>query len=211
MKLGRSGSGRKLLGSASFRRAGWVLPDSAKRELLARGTIGKATVLRVRGGRFTVEVRVASAEPYRTEVRDTFTEMERELMLPGDVLECRVDPGDRRRLILRPPRVSVDQSQLSQAKILADGRRGQATVLASTATGRNAPKNGWPILRFDLELTAWDEREPWRVRVKQPVPMSAVPMMALGQQLVVAFFSVDDGESVAVDWAASTLKQTTNG
>jgi hypothetical protein len=179
-----------------------MLSEIAKGELLARGMRGEAIILRVRGDEFGILIQLDDRrgwEPYAAKVRDRFTDSERARMRPGDLVECRVDPGDRDRILLRPPEPTVDPGKLSGAGLLTDGRRASATVLAATATGRHTP-DGSPILRLDLELTARDEPAPWRVRTEQPVPMTAVPMMELGRRLTVAFFSVDDGESVTVDW-----------
>ncbi|WP_280362410.1 hypothetical protein [Nocardia wallacei] len=37
----------------------------------------------------------------------------------------------------------------------------------------------------------------------QPVPLPSIELVDLGRHLEVAFFTVDRGESVAVDWEAS--------
>jgi hypothetical protein len=76
-------------------------------------------------------------------------------------------------------------------------------VLAASPVAADYTGVDNPVLRLDLELHAWDEPAPWRVRVVQPVPLSAIDLVDLGCRLEVAFFTVDRGESVAVDWAAS--------
>ncbi|WP_458688008.1 hypothetical protein [Nocardia tengchongensis] len=101
------------------------------------------------------------------------------------------------------PAPPPDSSRTNIAKILADGRRARATVLAATPVAADYTGRDDPVLRLDLELHAWDEPGPWRVRVVQPVPLSALELVDLGRHLDVAFFTVDRGESVAVDWAAS--------
>lgn len=178
-----------------------MLTEAAKRELLARGIRGEAIILRVRGDEFGISVQL-DGEPYPAKIRDTFTDAERARMQPGDIVECRVDPGDLDRILLCAPQRIFDPGTMSRGTAPTDGRRAEATVLAATATGRHTP-DGSPILRLDLELTARDEPVPWRVRTEQSVPMTAVPMMELGGRLAVAFFSVDDGESVTIDWRAA--------
>ncbi|GAB2654761.1 hypothetical protein ACWDYH_15635 [Nocardia goodfellowii] len=188
-----------------------MLSDSARRELLLHGATASATVLGVRrdaAGRaepecvFTVQVRLDGVQPYETRVRQRVPVADLEGMQPGDVVCCRVDPGDPDRLVLYVPD-SGDATSVSVAKILANGRRADATVLAAAPVAADYIGREDPVLRLDLELRAWDEPKPWHVRVLQPVPLSAIGLVDLGQHLEVAFFTVDHGETVAVDWAAS--------
>ncbi|MEU2257534.1 hypothetical protein [Nocardia xishanensis] len=206
-------------------RAG-ALSDAARRELLIRGTAGSATILGVRkssappfplpfvagpgpqprrgvpGHVFWVRVRIEGERPYETRVRQRVREEDLEWMQPDDVVACRVDPGDMDRVVLYLP--DADEAvRTSIAKILADGRRADATVLAAAPVAADYSGLDDPVLRLDLELRAWDETLPWRVRLIQPVPLAAIGLVDLGQHLEVAFFTVDRGESVAVDWAAS--------
>lgn len=180
-----------------------------------RGALGSATVLGVRasskatagepaapGHVFWVRVLVDGIPPYETRVRQRVSAANLEWMQPGDVVCCRVDPGDRDRLVLYVPDFA-ETGRASIAKILADGRRADATVLAATPVAADYSGRDDPVLRLDLELRAWDEPTPWLVRLVQPVPLSAIGLVDLGQHLEVAFFTVDHGESVAVDWAAS--------
>lgn len=206
-------------------RAG-TLSGAARRELLLRGTEGVATILGVRrspmlagfglsgadagndeaGQVFLVRVRIDGAEPYETRVRQRMRAEDLERAQPGDVVCCRVDPGDRDRLVLYLPDID-EADRVSIAKILADGRRAEATVLAAAPVAAGYSGHDEPMLRLDLELRAWDEPTPWRVRFVQPVPLAAIGLVDLGQHLEVAFFTVDHGESVAVDWAASLGEQ----
>ncbi|MCX4093301.1 hypothetical protein [Nocardia sp. alder85J] len=179
-----------------------AMSETAQRELLRRGVAGTATILGVRADRFWVQVRVEERTPYETRVRQRVPETDLRLMQPGDVVGCRVDPGDRDRLVLHVPGPG-ETGRVSIAKILADGRRADATVLNATPVAADYTGRDNPVLRLDLELHAWDEPAPWRVRVVQPVPLSAIELVDLGSRLEVAFFTVDRGESVAVDWAAS--------
>ncbi len=179
-----------------------AMSESAQRELLRRGLAGTATILGVRADRFWVQVRVDGQTPYETRVRQRLPDADLVLMQPGDVVGCRVDPGDRDRLVLHPAGPG-QTGRVSIAKILADGRRADATVLAATPVAADYTGRDNPVLRLDLELYAWDEPGPWRVRIVQPVPLNAIELVDLGRHLEVAFFTVDRGESVAVDWAAS--------
>ncbi|MEV4237268.1 MULTISPECIES: hypothetical protein [unclassified Nocardia] len=170
--------------------------------------MGTATILGVRPRRsepghvFWVRVQVEGALPYEARVRQRMREDDLEWMQPGDVVGCRVDPGDRDRVVLYVPDIA-ETGRASISKILADGRRADATVLAAAPVAADYAGRDDPVLRLDLELRAWDEVKPWRVRLIQPIPLAAIGLVDLGQHLEVAFFTVDRGESVAVDWLAS--------
>ncbi|WP_281033298.1 hypothetical protein [Nocardia concava] len=199
-------------GSRGLTRRGPALDDAARRELLLHGTEGTATILSVRsttktfpaepGPEFWVRIQLEERHAYETRVRQRVSASDQEWMQPGDIVCCRVDPGDHDRVVLYLP-APEETSRTNIAKILADGRRARATVLAATPVAADYTGRDDPVLRLDLELHAWDEPGPWRVRVVQPVPLSAMELVDLGRHLEVAFFTVDRGESVAVDWAAS--------
>ncbi|MEC3955227.1 hypothetical protein VMT65_19455 [Nocardia sp. CDC153] len=154
------------------------------------------------GWEFWVRVQLEDRHAFETRVRQRVNASDREWMQPGDIVCCRVDPGDNDRVVLYLP-APEETSRTNIAKILADGRRARATVLAAAPVAADYTGRDDPVLRLDLELHAWDEPAPWRVRVVQPVPLSAMELIDLGRHLEVAFFTVDRGESVAVDWAAS--------
>ncbi|WP_378736929.1 hypothetical protein [Nocardia brasiliensis] len=219
MNMASANSGWRLLGRRprTFGLRITAMSDAARRELLLRGTLGSATVLGVRpsskatepdadgvaaGHVFWVRVQVEGMPPYEARVRQRVSEANLEWMQPGDVVCCRIDPGDRDRLVLYVPDFA-ETGRASISKILSDGRRADATVLAATPVAADYSGHDDPVLRLDLELRAWDEPAPWHVRLVQPVPLAAIGLVDLGQHLEVAFFTVDHGESVAVDWPAS--------
>ncbi|MGO4614034.1 hypothetical protein AB4305_26355 [Nocardia sp. 2YAB30] len=210
MSMVSANSGWRLRGRAawSFGLRFATVSDAIKRELLIRGMTGSATILGVRPRRtepghvFWVRVQLDGEFPYETRVRQRTTAADLEWMQPGDVVRCRVDPGDRDRVLLYAPDIDVS-GRASIAKILADGRRADATVLATAPVAADYTARDDPVLRLDLEMRAWDEPKPWRVRLVQPVPLGALGLVDLGQHLEVAFFTVDRGESVAIDWVAS--------
>lgn len=222
MNMASASSGWRLRGRRSHTfgvRVG-AISDAARRELLMRGALGSATILGVRpsskagepdsrtasrrepGHVFWVRVLVDGTAPYETRVRQRVSAADLEWMQPGDVVCCRIDPGDRDRLVLYVPDFA-ETGRAGIAKILADGRRADATVLAATPVAADYSGRDDPVLRLDLEVRAWDEPTPWLVRLVQPVPLAAIGLVDLGEHLEVAFFTVDHGESVAVDWAAS--------
>ncbi|MBF6205997.1 hypothetical protein IU483_18150 [Streptomyces gardneri] len=209
MGMRSANSGWRLRERArNFRLRGATVSDVTRRELLIRGEAGTATILGVRPRRtepghvFWVRVQLPGEFPYESRVRQRVADTDLEWMGPGDVVCCRVDPDDRDRLVLYVP--DLDESgRASIAKILADGRRADATVLAAAPVAADYSGRDDPVLRLDLELRAWDEAKPWRVRLVQPVPLHALSLVDLGRHLEVAFFEVDRGETVAVDWTAS--------
>lgn len=153
------------------------------------------------GYTFRVRVRLPGLAPYEAQVRQRVSGAELDRMRPGDLVCCRVDPRDRDRMVLYPPG-EADPGRAALAKILADGRRATATVLAVNPVAVDYCGCDDPVMRLDLELRAWDEPDPWHVRVVQPVPLSAIELLDLGAKLRVAFFTVDSGDSVAIDWEA---------
>ncbi|MGA6207180.1 hypothetical protein ACPESR_20780 [Nocardia testacea] len=190
-----------------FRRRGEAPTGPDRRDLLATGTAGSATVLATRtrrtepGYTFRVRVRLPGLPPYEAQVRQRVSGAELDRMRPGDLVCCRVDPADRDRMVLYLPG-DTDPGRAGLTKILAEGRRAEATVLAVTAVDADYCGCDDPVLRLDLELRAWDEPGPWRVRVVQSVPLAAIGLLDLGAKLEAAFFAVDAGESVAIDWEA---------
>ncbi|MEU8897953.1 hypothetical protein [Nocardia sp. NPDC048505] len=213
MNLASANSGWLLRArrSRGFGGRGTALSDSARRELLLHGAAGTATVLGLRQSSaagpepewtITVRVQLDGTAPYEARVRQRVRPEELAALQPDEVVCCRVDPGDPDRLVLYVPE-SGTPAGVSVSKILADGRRADATVLSAAPVAADYSGRADPVLRLDLELRAWDEPKPWHVRLIQPVPLSAIGLIDLGQHLEVAFFTVDHGETVAVDWAAS--------
>lgn len=209
MSLVVAESGRTLLDRCAwvFGRRPGLLPESARRELLIRGLPATATVLSARsrrgegGYRFSVRVKLPGELAYDARVRQRVRSQDLAWMRPGDIVGCRVDPGDRDRVALYLPELP-QTGRSASAKIFANGRRAVATVLAVAPVAADYTGREDPVLRLDLELRAWDEPSPWRVRLIQPVPLSAVGQIELGTRLEAAFFTVDRGDSVAIDFAA---------
>ncbi|MFD4430351.1 hypothetical protein [Nocardia sp. NPDC058497] len=203
--------GRNLLDRFAwvFGRRPGLLAESSRRELLIRGLPATATVMSVRsrrgegGYRFSVRVHVPGELAYDARVRQRVRSQDLEWMQPGDTVGCRVDPGDRERVVLFVPEIP-QSGRSAAAKILANGRRAEATVLAVAPIAADYTGRDDPVLRLDLELRAWDEPTPWRVRLIQPVPLAAVGQIELGARLDAAFLTVDRGSTVAIDFSTLT-------
>ncbi|MFD5180901.1 hypothetical protein ACFWM1_34175 [Nocardia sp. NPDC058379] len=209
MSLAVADSGRTLFDrfAWAFGRRPGLLAESSRRELLIRGLPATATVLSVRsrrgegGYRISVRVQLPGELAYDARVRQRVRSQDLEWMQPGDAVGCRVDPGDRERVVLFIPEMP-QSGRSAAAKILANGRRAEATVLAVAPIAADYTGRDDPVLRLDLELRAWDEPTPWRVRLIQPVPLAAVGLIELGTRLDAAFFTVDRGASVAIDFTS---------
>jgi hypothetical protein len=203
MKLGCWSGGLERLPGLVFRPDRSVLTEAAARELRVRGIGGRARVLRLRGPVYVVEVTVSDdaggEHRYRTRLRDASGAYRRARIQPGDTVDCRVDPGDHRRVLLRAPDQPPRSRSLRRKVFRPDRRRADAVLLAVTATGEVSDW-GEPVVRLDLELTARGEPTPWRVRVCTPAPLSAVAALDIGGVLPVRYDRVDDGDSVVVDW-----------
>jgi hypothetical protein len=189
---------------------GAAVTDSAKMRLLENGLPGHATILKapVHGStvseemdRFRVRVELEGREPYEVTIWQSFAAWEVELMQPGAVVECRVDPADSKRLVLLAP--LSERRFASAAELIAAGRAARATVKGAEKTDMAAPGSSDPVYMLTLELRADEVPEPWSVTFPQRVPPEAVGLLAPGGELQVAYTAVGDPDAVAVDWAAS--------
>jgi hypothetical protein len=195
--------------------------DSAKRKLYERGTIGRAEILErpakgiTEGGQpqgvFRFIVHLPGREPYEVKSRQSYSGFEWDLLAEGASVECRVSPGNEKRVLLCAPEPSevagsapapVERIE-SSADLLATGRRAVATVRESSPLGQTAPGTEDEFFLLVLELRAAGE-SPWSVRFGQRVPQGAEPLVAPGRELQVAFGAVGEDDAVAVDWPASS-------
>lgn len=194
-----------------------LLTDSAKRKLYETGIQGRAEILQGPGehaisevgeniGRFQVRVELPGRDPYRVKVTQSFEGgYESEGLKQGALVECRVDPKNEKRVLLLAPEpderrlIVVDSSQ-----ILAEGKRARATVSDSKDLQMTAPGTDDSVYLLRMELRSDDEPGPWDVEIGQRVPRGAEELVEKGKHLTVAYLEVDSGDSVAVDWRASS-------
>lgn len=194
-----------------------LLTDSAKRKLYETGIQGRAEILEAPGehavsevgeniGRFQVRVELPGREPYRAKVTQSFQGgYESEGLKQGALVECRVDPKNEKRVLLLAP--EPDERKLSvvdSSQILAKGKRARATVSDSKDLEMTAPGTDDPVYLLRLQLRSDDEPGPWDVEIGQRVPQGAEKLVEKGEHLTVAYLEVDEGDSVAVDWRASS-------
>lgn len=192
------------------------ITDSAKRELYEKGIPGQAEILEapserrvsevgVAAGAFRFRVEVPGREPYEVKSWQDFGRYAWERMRPGALVECRVHPDNPQRVLLCPPEPGeVPVSMMDSSEIVANGRPASATVLQTAKLDQTAPGSGDPLYVMNLELSSDEQPEPWKVQIGQRVPKGAVDRIANGSELRVAYMEVDKGNSVAVDWPATT-------
>jgi hypothetical protein len=189
---------------------GAPVTDSAKMRLLEEGLAGRATILKAPGGgstvteemdRFRVRVELEGREPYEATIWQSFAAWEVERMQPGAVVECRVDRGNPKKLVLLAP--LAEQRFESAADLIAAGKPALATVVAAERSDMVAPGSSDPVYMLTLELRADELPEPWTVRYPQRVPPEALGLLTPGGELRVAYTAPNDDNAVAVDWAAS--------
>jgi hypothetical protein len=192
------------------------ITDSARRELYEKGIVGQAEILEAPSerrvsevseadGTFRFRVEVPGSEPYEVKSWQKYGRYSWERMRPGALVECRVHPDNPERVLLVPPEPGeVPVSMMDSSQILEQGKRATATVLQSADLGKTAPGTEDPAYLMDLELRSDAEPNPWKVQIGQRVPKRAVDLIADGSELSVAYMEVDKGDSVAVDWPATT-------
>jgi hypothetical protein len=192
------------------------ITDSAKRELYEKGIVGQAEILEAPSERrvseigeadmtFRFRVEVPGREPYEVKNWQTVGRYSWERMRPGALVECRVHPENEQRVLLVPPEPGeVPVSTMDSSQILEQGRRATGTVLQTAKLDQTAPGSGDPLFLMNLELRSDEQAAPWKVQIGQRVPKGAEDRIGDGSEIQVAYMEVDKGDSVAVDWPAST-------
>jgi hypothetical protein len=194
-----------------------LLTDSAKRKLYETGVLGRAEILDAPGthaisevgeniGRFHVRVELPGRAPYQAKVTQSFRGgYESDGLKEGALVECRVDPQNEKRVLLLAPEPDERKvSVVDSSHILAKGKRARATVSESKDLEMIAPGTEDPLYLLRLELHSGDEHDSWDVEIGQRVPKGAERLVEKGRQLTAAYLEVDEGDSVALDWGASS-------
>ena len=153
-----------------------------------------------------VRVEVPDRDPYELTVRQSFEGgYESEGLRVGALVECRVDPEDASRVLLVAPEPDERHiTAVDSSEILRSGKRATGTVTESTQLEAIAPGSGDPIYELVIEMRSEAETEPWAIRIGQRVPAGAAELVSPGGELTVAYIEVDEGDSAAVDWPASS-------
>lgn len=192
------------------------ITDSARRELYEKGIVGQAEILEAPKERnvtsigefdatFKFRVEVPGQDPYEVKNWQKCSRWSWERLQPGALVECRVHPEKPERVLLVVPEPGeVPVTMMSGDDIREHGTRATATVLQTAKLDKTAPGSGDPLFLMNLELRSDSEKGPWKVQIGQRVPKGAVGLIADGAELQVAYMEVDKGDSVAVDWPATT-------
>jgi hypothetical protein len=197
------------------------LAGDVPQELLERGFLGRGVVVSVQRVGFdagpdhdpsqlcvfTVEVALDSFPRYTATCRQPVrASVLPQLMMPRAMVAVRVDPSDRSRVALslreRPPIVTVassgDRSTGSAARILELGVPCKAVIAETHALGLRNPR-GDDMYAFMLTVIA-EGRPPYQVRVGNPVPSAAMPLLYPGNTVPAKRMADGDDHEVVIDW-----------
>jgi hypothetical protein len=199
-----------------------------KRKVYESGIVGEAEILKAPGkwvrseveesqGTFGVRVKLRGEEPYETRTTQSFDfGFESAALVEGAVVECRVDPENRKRVLLcapEPPDDAIDREiaeleapqESSAAAIVASGKPAVGTVRSAELSEIPAPPGSdgriWDI---EMELHSESERRPWKVKIHQRVPEGAEELLAKGAELKVGYAKRKSNRDVAIDWPGSS-------
>jgi hypothetical protein len=205
-----------------------LVTTSAKREVYMKGTPGSAEILNAptessisdiaeNVGRFRVRVEIPGESPYETKVVQSLGlgRYEVEALTQGAIVECRVDPKNRKRvLLLAPepehhpdPEIAAMEApqQVSAAATAAAGKPAIGTVRSAELSEIPAPPGSdGKIWTITMELRAESERRPWDVTIHQRVPTGAEALISPGSELEVGYAKRKSNRDVAIDWPSST-------
>lgn len=198
-----------------------------KRKVYEEGIVGRAEILKSprahslseideNVGRFHVRVELPGEEPYEVSTTQSFSfGYEAGALKEGNEVECRVDPANRKRVLLVAPEPNshIDQEvrsleagqQISAAATVAAGKPAVGIVKSAALSEMPAaPGSDGKIWEISLELRAESERRPWAVRIYQRVPSGAEVLLSPGSQLKVGYAKRKSNRDVAIDWPGST-------
>jgi hypothetical protein len=194
---------------------------SVDKKLLENGLLGRGIIVSVQQTSvstgvdfdpshvcvFTVEVTLDNVPRYtatcRQSVRATVLP---QLMMPGVTVAVRADPGDHSRIALslgeEPPTVTMaksgDPNTGSAARILEQGVPCRVVIVQSQPLGTRNQK-GDDMYAFLLTVMA-DGRPPYQIKVGNPVPAGAVPLLYPGNNVPARRMADGDDHELVIDW-----------
>jgi hypothetical protein len=197
-----------------------------KRKVYEEGIVGRAQILEAPGkhtlsdidenvGRFRVRVELPQEAPYEVKLTQSFGfGFEAQALSQGAVVECRVDRGNRKRVLLVAPepnqqvdlevRALEAPQNVSAAATFAAGKPAVGTVrFAEVSDIPPPPGSDGLIWRITMELRSVHERRPWEVTIHQRVPRAAEYLLAPGTELRVGYARRKWNRDVAIDWPVS--------
>ena len=198
-----------------------------KRKVYEEGIVGRAEILKSPGehslseidenvGRFHLRVELPGEEAYEVTTTQSFGfGYETEALKQGKTVECRVDPENRKRVLLVAPEPNeeIDQlvrsleapQQVSAAATAAAGKPAVGTVKSAELSEMPAPPGSdGKIWDITMELRSESERRPWKVTIHQRVPSGAEELLAPGSELRVGYAKRKSNRDVAIDWPGSS-------
>ena len=136
-------------------------------------------------------------------------------MKQGKAVECRVDPENRKRVLL----VAPEPNQQIDHEVRSLEAPQQASAAATVAAGKPAvgivksaelseilalPGSDGTIWEIAMELRSESERRPWDVTIHQRVPRGAEALLSPGSELKVGYAKRKSSRDVAIDWPGSS-------
>ncbi len=197
------------------------LTGAVPRELLETGVLGRGIITSVRQTSvstgtefnpahvcvFTLEVAIDDVPRYTATCRQAVpaTILPR-LATPGATVAVRVDANDHARVALslgeEPPTVTMassgDPKTGSAARILELGSPCRAVIVQSQPLGMRNPK-GDDMYAFLLTVMA-EGRAPYQIKVGNPVPEAAVPLVYPGNTVPAKRMPDGDDHELVIDW-----------
>ena len=195
------------------------LTGGVDKSVLANGVPGRGAVMEVRPSgttmqsgnglveracTFTLEVTLDGVPPYVATCKQRVPEVYLpQLQSGGAVLAVKADPADHSKVVLdlehEPPTVTMaaDPNRQSAADIIANGRPAKGVIVESQALGMKNP-SGVDMYAFLLTV-AVEGQAPYQVKVGNPTPPEALPLLFNGSHVPV---KLGQGpEEVVIDWA----------
>ena len=198
-----------------------------KRKVYEEGIVGRAEILegarqelpldiKENVGRFHVRVELPGREPYETKTTQSFGfGYEAQALTQGAVVECRVDPGNDKRVLLVAPEPnepvdelvrSLEAPQMSSAAaMVAAGNPAVGTIRSAERSDIPPPPGSdGEIWQITMQLRSSRERKPWDVTIFQRVPRGAEELLARGSEVRVGYARRKSNRDVAIDWPGSS-------
>jgi len=200
------------------------LAGSPDKELMVNGLLGRGQVVgleqtNVSTGEdasaapvciLTVDVMLDNTPAYRAQCRQAIPMMALSQLASGQaVVAVRVDPQDQSKIALdlgtEPPTVTATGTGASAADVLAKGAAVRGVIVQTEPLGMKN-KEGVDIHAFVLTVMA-DGEAPRQVKVGNPVPPEAVPLLFPGSN-VPAKVLAEEPDGVVIDWKAALAEFT---
>jgi hypothetical protein len=198
-------------------------------ELMANGLLGRGEIEDVavtgasvqHGGAppeqvcvFQLTVYLDDTPPFPAQVRKRVPVYALANITPGNaVVAVRVDPNDHSRVgidfTIEAPsvRLANKPGDVSAHEILERGSPCEVVIIESLALNVKSSLSGLDIYAFLLTVMV-PGKVPYQIKVGNPVPPEAVPLLFPGSRLPAKFLPEGIPEELAIDWQAALAKFT---